>query len=86
VFILKINLVYGGVACLIKRQASNRKVAKLWFDSQCGSASLCSWYLSSLFVGSYHGQRHANRTASVLEWYDRHRVYNIWFKRRTWLL
>jgi len=25
---------------------------------------------------------HANRTASVLEWYDRHREYNIWFKRR----
>jgi len=22
------------------------------------------------------------QTASVLEWYDRHRVYNIWFKRR----
>jgi len=22
-----------------------------------------------------------NRTASVLEWYDRHRAYNIWFKR-----
>jgi len=29
-------------------------------------------------------ERHANRTASVLEWYDRHRThYNIWFKRRT---
>jgi len=28
-------------------------------------------------------KRHANRTASVLEWYDRHRAkYNIWFKRR----
>jgi len=27
-------------------------------------------------------ERHANRTASVLEWYDRHRAYNIWFKRR----
>jgi len=27
-------------------------------------------------------ERHANRTASVLEWYDRHRAqYNIWFKR-----
>jgi len=23
-------------------------------------------------------QRHANKTASVLEWYDRHRAYNIW--------
>jgi len=27
-------------------------------------------------------ERHANRTASVLEWYDRYRAYyNIWFKR-----
>jgi len=25
---------------------------------------------------------HANRTASVLEWYDRHRACNIWFKRK----
>jgi len=25
---------------------------------------------------------HVNRTASVLEWYDRHRAYNIWLKRR----
>jgi len=28
-------------------------------------------------------ERHANRTASMLEWYDRHRAYNIWFKRRS---
>jgi len=27
-------------------------------------------------------ERHANRIASVLEWYDKHTVYNIWFKRR----
>jgi len=28
-------------------------------------------------------KRHANRTASVLEFYDRHRaLYNIWFKRK----
>jgi len=27
-------------------------------------------------------ERHANRAASLLEWYDRHRAYNIWFKRR----
>jgi len=27
-------------------------------------------------------KRHANRTASVLKWYDRHKAYyNIWFKR-----
>jgi len=25
-------------------------------------------------------ERHANKTASALEWYDRHREYNIWFK------
>jgi len=24
-------------------RASNRKVAKPWFDSRCGSASLCPW-------------------------------------------
>jgi len=28
-------------------------------------------------------ERHANRTASVLEWYDRHRANNISFKQRT---
>jgi len=29
-------------------------------------------------------ERHANRTASVLEWYDKQRAYqyNIWFKRK----
>jgi len=27
-------------------------------------------------------ERHANRTASVLEWYDRHRACNIWFTRK----
>jgi len=24
-------------------------------------------------------ERYASRTASVLEWYDRHRAYNNWF-------
>jgi len=27
-------------------------------------------------------ERHANRIASVLEWFDRHRAYSIWFKWR----
>jgi len=27
-------------------------------------------------------ERHGNRTASVLGWYDRHIAYNIWFKQR----
>jgi len=27
-------------------------------------------------------ERHVNRIASVLEWYDRHRVCNIWSKQR----
>jgi len=27
-------------------------------------------------------ERQAKRSASVLEWYDRHRANNIWFKRR----
>jgi len=38
----------------------------------------------ALFCNMQHkpDERHANRTASALEWYDRHRAYyNIWFKR-----
>jgi len=27
-------------------------------------------------------ERHANRTAFVLEWYDKHRAYNIWFNEK----
>jgi len=27
-------------------------------------------------------ERHVNRTTFVMEWYDRHRAYNIWLKRR----
>jgi len=33
-------------------------------------------------VVAQRDEKHANRTASVLEWYDRHRELNIWFKRR----
>jgi len=33
----------GGVAQLVERLACNRKVTKPWFDSRCGSASLCPW-------------------------------------------
>jgi len=73
------------------RWASNRKVAKPWFDSRCGSATICLWerYLmlfpilgpSSLpVVVAQRNERHANRTTSVLEWYDNHNGYNIWFK------
>jgi len=81
-------------AALAERRASNRKVVKPCFDSRCGSApSQCPWERhlilfpilgpSSLpVVVTQPDQRYANRTASVLEWYDRHRAYNIWFKRR----
>jgi len=31
----------GNTAQLVERRASNQKVAKPWFDSRCGSASLC---------------------------------------------
>jgi len=31
------------VTQLVEYRASNRKVAKPWFDSRCGSASLCPW-------------------------------------------
>jgi len=30
-------------ALLVERRASNRKVAKPWFDSRSDSASLCPW-------------------------------------------
>jgi len=63
-----------------------RQVAKPWFDSRCGSTSLCPWErhlmlfptlgpISQLFVVVQPDERHANRTvASVLGWYDRHRA------------
>jgi len=82
----------GGVAQLVERRASNRKVTKPRFlDSRCGSASLCPWenhfmLFSTLgpsslpVVASHPDERHANKIPSTLEWYDRHRaVYNIWF-------
>jgi len=58
-------------------RASNRKVAKPWFDSRCGSQSLCPWGktlntvfhfgASSLPVSvAQSDKRHANRAASVL--------------------
>jgi len=34
------------------------------------------------FVVAQPDERHANRTASKLEWYDKHRAYNISFKRK----
>jgi len=37
---------------------------------------------SLLVVVAQPGERHANTAASVLEWFDGHRTYNIWFKRR----
>jgi len=66
---------------------------KPWFDSRCGSALLCPWERhlklfptlgpSSLpVVVAQHDERHANSTATVMEWYDKHRAYSIWFKRR----
>jgi len=37
---------------------------------------------SLLVVVAQLDERHASRSASVLEWYDRYRAYyNIWFKR-----
>jgi len=37
---------------------------------------------SLLVVVAHPGKRIVNRTASVLEWCDKYRAYNIWFKRR----
>jgi len=73
------------IAQLVQRRASNRKVAKPWLGSLRGSVLLCPWE-RHLMLFSTLGQsslpvmvdqpdeRHANRTASVLEWYDRHRA------------
>jgi len=55
------------------------------FDSRCGSASLCPWERHSMLfstlgpnslpvVVTQPDERHANRTASVLEWNDRHKA------------
>jgi len=79
---------------LVERRASNRKIAKPWFYSRCGSTSLCPWKRHLMLfptlepsslpaVVAQADERHTNWTASVLEWYDRYRAYyNIWFKRR----
>jgi len=64
------------------QRASNRKVAKPWFHSRCGNALLCPcerhlMLFPTLEPSSLMAQpdeRHANRAASVLEWYDRHRA------------
>jgi len=69
----------SGVDQSVERRASNRKVAKPWVDSRCGSASLCSWGKHLMlfpFLGPSNlpvvvaqpDERHANRTASVLQW------------------
>jgi len=68
------------VAQLVEHRASNWKIAKPWFDSRCGSASLCPWETHSILfpilgpsslpvVVVQPDERQANRTASVLEWY-----------------
>jgi len=64
----------GGVVHWLGRRASNRKVAKSSFYSRCGSAfAVCSLPV----VVTQPDERYANRTASVLEWYERHRAYII---------
>jgi len=40
------------------------------------------WPSSLPVVVAHPDKRHAGRTVSVLERYDRHRAYNNWFKRR----
>jgi len=78
---------------LVGRRASNRKVSKPWFDSWCGSASLCPWERYFMLfpvlgpsrlpvVAAQPDERHTNRTGFVLEWYDRHKAYNICFKTK----
>jgi len=43
IFNIKSKTARGCVAQLAERRASNRKIAKPWFDFRCGSASLCPW-------------------------------------------
>jgi len=73
----------GGVAQLAEHRASNQKVAKTLVDFRCSSASLYPWERHLILfpilrtnslpvVVAQPGERHANRTASVLECYDRH--------------
>jgi len=82
------NILFSGgsVAQLVESRDSNRKVAKPWFDFQCGRALLCPPErhlmlfpilrpISLPVEVAQSGERHANRTASVYEWYDRHRPY-----------
>jgi len=38
--------------------------------------------LSYMMMVAQPDERHANKTASVMEWYERHRAYSIWLKRR----
>jgi len=66
---------------LVECRVRYRKVAKPSLDSRCSSALLCPWERlliptlgpSSLpVVVAQPDERHENRSASVLEWYNRH--------------
>jgi len=80
-----INLIIGGgVSQLVGRRASNRKVAKPRSNSDAIARRCVVGKDTLLFstleprslpvVVAQADERHANRTASVLEWYDKHRV------------
>jgi len=79
-----------GMAHLIEHWASNQKLQNLDLIPD----ALCPWE-KHLMLFPILGpavsfkktvevvqpdERHANRTAFVLEWYDRYRAYEIWFK------
>jgi len=61
---------------VVERLASNQNAVKIF--PILGPSSLP-------VVMDQPDERHADRTVSVLEWYDRHRAYNIWFKRVDWI-
>jgi len=80
------SLIFGGQHGSVGRVPvyRNRKVAKPWIRLPM-RGPLCSWerhlmlfptlVLSSLSrCVAQPDERHARRTASVLEWYDRHRA------------
>jgi len=68
----------GGAAQLIERRVNNRKVAKPWLDSRCGTASralMPSWGPCSLFVVVANSlTKDCKQNLSVL-WYERHSPY-----------
>jgi len=68
---------------LAEKPALQKKSLLFWSRKQANNAIPILGPSSLRVVMAQPNERHANRTASVLEWYDRHRAYNNCFKRRS---